>query len=232
MGKTNENFVLQSESVLYSNIGVADKYDILEEMRIVLDNLYNNDISAYDYCKQNLKESTWEALEDAWTLWNPVPKNNGEWVGDKNLTFALSSSNKYYTECLNRGFVQCTYNEHGSPDFSLVTYAGSVVDISDIYDKLSIEVIHRRGGSPNSLQEIAQERMAKILYKDVMQWAEVNGVSYDPYQSFYMWRDAHNLVPHEDTNCRTMRMVYRPAHEAFKHRGGVANAINIKTHFG
>ncbi|MDE6380850.1 MAG: hypothetical protein K2L11_10280 [Muribaculaceae bacterium] len=28
-----------------------------------------------------------------------------------------------------------------------------------------------------------------------------------------------------------MRLVYRPAHLAFKHRGGVANAINIKTHF-
>jgi hypothetical protein len=28
-----------------------------------------------------------------------------------------------------------------------------------------------------------------------------------------------------------MRLVYRPAHQAFKHRGGVANAINIKRHF-
>ncbi|MDE6478799.1 MAG: hypothetical protein K2L45_00905 [Muribaculaceae bacterium] len=28
-----------------------------------------------------------------------------------------------------------------------------------------------------------------------------------------------------------MRLVYRPAHTAFKHRGGVANALNIKSHF-
>ncbi len=39
------------------------------------------------------------------------------------------------------------------------------------------------------------------------------------------------LVKGSDTDCRTMRLVYRPAHTAFKHRGGVANAINIKSHF-
>ena len=225
------DFVLQRESILYSNIGVADKYDTLEEMRIALDDLYNNDICAYNHCKQNLKASTWMALEDAWTLWNPVPKNNGEWGGNKNMTFILSPSNKYYTECCGKKFVQCTYDEHGSPDFSLVTYAGSVVEISDIYDKLSIDQIHKRGGSSNSLQEIAQERMSKSLSGEVMQWTNKNGNKYDPYLSFYQWRDANNLVPHEDTNCRTMRLVYRPAHEAFKHRGGVANAINIKKHF-
>lgn len=36
------DFVLQRESALYSNIGVAEKYDILEVMRIALDDLYNN----------------------------------------------------------------------------------------------------------------------------------------------------------------------------------------------
>lgn len=45
------------------------------------------------------------------------------------------------------------------------------------------------------------------------------------------WRNEHDLVPHEDTNCRTIRLVYRPAHEAFDHRRGIANAKNIKKHF-
>lgn len=225
------DFVLQRESALYSNIGVAEKYDILEVIRIALDDLYNNDISAYNHCKQNLRASTWSALEDAWTLWNPVPKNNGEWGGDNNMTFILSPSHKCYIDCLKRKFIQCTYDKHGSPDFSSVTYVGSVVDISDIYDGLSVDQIHKRGGGSESLQEIAQERMSKSLSREVIQWANKNNTQYDPYLSFYQWRDANNLVPHEDTNCRTMRLVYRPAHEAFKHRGGVANAINIKKHF-
>lgn len=83
------DFVLQRESALYSNIGVAEKYDILEMMRIALDDLHNNDISAYNHCKQNLRASTWSALEDAWTLWNPVPKNNGEWCGDNNIGIVI-----------------------------------------------------------------------------------------------------------------------------------------------
>lgn len=48
----------------------------------------------------------------------------------------------------------------------------------------------------------------------------------------YRWRDSNDLVPHEDTDCKKIRLVYRPAHEAFKHRGGIANAKNIIMHFG
>ena len=87
--------------------------------------------------------------------------------------------------------------------------------------------IQKRGGSPNSLQEIAQDRMIPTLKPSIEAWAKSNGRESD----FWQWRDSLNLVPHEDTDCRTMRLVYRPAHTAFKHRGGVANALNIKSHF-
>ena len=58
-----------------------------------------------------------------------------------------------------------------------------------------------------------------------------NGKIDEREADFWQWRDTLDLVPHEDTDRRTMRLVYRPAHTAFKHRGGVANAVNIKTQF-
>ena len=108
-----------------------------------------------------------------------------------------------------------------------MTFPGSIVDISDLYDNLSADNIQKRVGSRYSLQEIAQNRMIPALKPAIEAWAKANGREPD----FWLWRDSHDLVPHEDTDCRTMRLVYRPAHTAFKHRGGIANALNIKSHF-
>ncbi len=215
------------ESKLYSNRPVAEKYAILEAMRIELDRLYREDRPTYDKCRAALKQNTWDALEENWKLWDPAPKSNVVWEGKNDCTCRLLPSNQYYAECAERGFTVCEYDLHGSPNFDVVTFPGSVVDISDLYDKLSCDNIQKRGGGGNSFQEIAQERMARNLEKTINAWAKANHQTPD----FYKWRDALNLVPHEDTNCRTMRLVYRPAHLAFKHRGGVANAINIKGHF-
>ena len=102
--------MLYKESKLYQPIPIAKKYAILEAMRLELDRLYREDRPTYDRYLTVLKPNTWNALEENWKLWNPVPKSHAVWEG------------------------------------------------------------------PN------------------------------------------------------MRLVYRPAHLAFKHRGGVANAVNIKTH--
>lgn len=136
-------------------------------------------------------------------------------------------SHPNYQECAARGFTVCRYDLHSSPDFDAVTFPGSAVDISDLYDSLYSDNIQKRGGGPNSLQEIAQGRMIPALRSAIEAWAKTNNREAD----FWQWRDSLDLVPHEDTDCRTMRLVYRPAHLAFKHRGGVANAVNIKTHF-
>lgn len=219
--------ILEWEKKLYSTGSVADKYDLLERIRLELDRLYKEDRTKYEELEKALKPNTWEALEDNWKLWNPVPKSHAEWVGPGEMTCRLKSTHPNYGECAGHGFTQCVYDEHGSPDFSHVTFPGSVVDISDLYDSLSSENIQKRGGSANSLQEIAQMRMVPNLKRAISKWAEETGNKED----FWEWRNALNLVPHEDTNCRTIRLVYRPVHIAFKHRGGVANAINIKNHF-
>ena len=219
------------ERILYTKLSVPEKYAILEKIRLELDRLYREDRAAYDGCRQQLKPNTWDALEDAWKLWDPVPKSNGVWSGPGDRTCSLKSSSPYYANCADKGFLRCEYDEHGSPDFGPVTFPGSVVDISDLYDSLSVDSIQKRGGSGNSLQEIAQSRMVGQLETVLREWAERNHVEYDAYTCFYRWRDENNLVPHEDTDCRTMRLVFRPAHQAFTHRGGVSNAVNIKKHF-
>ncbi|MDE7349983.1 MAG: hypothetical protein K2N25_02860, partial [Muribaculaceae bacterium] len=112
-------------------------------------------------------------------------------------------SHPNYQECAATGFTVCQYDLHGSLDFSAVTFPGSIVDISDLYDKLSSDNIQKRGGGPNSLQEIAQGRMAQNLKTVIAERARVH----DREEDFWQWRDSHDLVPHEDTDCRTMRLV-------------------------
>ena len=218
--------LLLLEKRLYGEMKICDKYDTLEKMRMIIDDLYISDLDTYNKAKQILRANTWEALEKAWELWHPTPKKNVEWSAD-GRSCTLKSSHSLYEECKRLNFLRCCYDDHGSPDFGDVTFPGSIVNISDLYDILSSDNIEKRGGSSKSLQEIAQERMAKQLQNTINKWAKQNNCTPD----FYKWRDTLNLVPHEDTNCRTMRLVYRDAHSAFKHRGGVANAVNIKNRF-
>ena len=215
------------EQKLYSKLPVSEKYGLLEKIRLELDRLYREDRPVYEDCKAALKSNTWDALEENWKLWDPAPKSNVAWVGPAELKCVLKSSHPKYRECDVKGFTECQYDLHGSPNFDNVTFPGSIVDISDLYDSLPVDNIQKRGGSSYSLQEVAQGRMAKRLQPVIEKWAKANNCEAD----FWKWRDAHDLVPHEDTDCRTMRLVFRPVHLAFKHRGGVANAVNIKTHF-
>lgn len=55
------NMTIQ-EPKLYENRPVAEKYSILEAMRLEFDRLYREDRQAYDKCRAALKENTWEAL--------------------------------------------------------------------------------------------------------------------------------------------------------------------------
>lgn len=219
--------VISWEQRLYSKLSVPEKYRILEQIRLELDRLYRDERPVYEECKAALKPNTWNALEENWKLWNPTPTNHVDWIGPGELKCVLKPSHPNYIECRERGFTECQYNEHGSPNFEKVTFPNSIVDVADLYDMLSVDNIQKRGGGPNSLQEIAQGRMAAKLKPAIDKWARENNCEAD----FWKWRDSLNLVPHEDTDCRTMRLVYRPVHEVFKHRGGVANAVTIKTHF-
>lgn len=222
--------ILRMEKILYeTEVRVADKYDVLENMKLDLSDYYESAREVYDECYKRLLPNTWDALETAWR--ERYPKRNVNYSKEKS-EFELTKSHKYYKACSEIGFTSCTYDVHGGPDFDKVTANDSIVNISDLYDRLSATQISKRGGSSDSLQEIAQELMAEKLERTLRKWWAANSnAPFDRYKAFYAWRDANNLVPHEDTNCRTMRLVYRPAHESFVHCGGVSNAINIKNHF-
>lgn len=226
----DDDLILRLESELYSEHTVTEKYEILEKIRLILDELYKSCKNKYDRYENLLKPNTWDALEEAWKLWDPTPKNNVESEAIDGRCI-LSSTHGYYQACKELNFTSCDYDIHGSPDFTDVTYPGTIADVSDLYDSISIPKLKQRGGSKSSFQEIAQVRIARNMEQVLRQWAEKKGVPYDQYDCYYAWRNEHDLVPHEDTNCRTIRLVYRPAHEAFDHRGGIANAKNIKKHF-
>ena len=226
--------LVELEDLLYSKITVKAKYEILETIRFKLEEVYNQDKEEYNEIFSHLREQTREALDDAWKLWNPPPNDGarGHWIGDDKMTYMLSESNPYYEDCRAINFTQCTYDKHGAPDFSKVTFPGSVVDISAMYDKYNADMLSKRGGGGN-IQDEAQELMSRNLEPVVRAWWRDNrlGEAYNLYDAFFAWRDSLDLVPHEDTNCTTMRLVSRSAHKAFTHRGGIANAVNIKIHF-
>lgn len=229
--ETEEIDILSKEELLYSNLCVADKYDILEDIRLMIDEM---DSQACINCRNKLKDKTLEALDDACNIWNPAPNNNdGFWDGEGNRTYVLRETNHRYDECCQLNFTQCEYDIHGSPNFDKVTFCNSIVDIHDLYDNYTEGQLKKRGGSRKSFQEVAQDRIAKQLEPTIREWWSNNmSEPYVLYDAFYEWRNSNNLVPHEDSNCRTMRLVYRPAHEVFGHRGGIANSINIKKCFG
>ena len=188
----------------------------------------------HDLCKEVLKSNTWDALEGAWRLsWPKEGLIKG--TSKNHYTYTLTESNPHYKECKSKNFLSCQYDEHGSPNFDDITIPGSIVDISDLYDTQAIEQISEPGKGNNSIQYIAQiqrmmpqlettirEKLRRLIFFKKKEIKE---------NDFWKWRDNNKLVPHADTNCWTMRLVYRPAHEAFVHRGGIANAINIKKHF-
>lgn len=175
-------------------------------------------------------------LNDVRNLMSPITGGSAslkwEWreVEFRKEKFRVMAS--YYEDCRAINFTQCTYDKHGAPDFSKVTFPGSVVDISAMYDKYNADMLSKRGGGGN-IQDEAQELMSRNLEPVVRAWWRDNrlGEAYNLYDAFFAWRDSLDLVPHEDTNCTTMRLVSRSAHKAFTHRGGIANAVNIKIHF-
>ena len=94
--------ILNLEKKLYSTGKVSDKYDILERIRLELDRLYKDDRAQFKELEKILNPNTWEALEDNWTLWNPVPKSHAEWVGPGEMTCRLKPSHPNYQECVER----------------------------------------------------------------------------------------------------------------------------------
>ncbi len=239
-GTSNEyiNEALLLESKLFDlSYSIASKNEILEKLRLHLESTKESDPDLNEKCYQALRPNTQKALDKFNEFYGTAPKNStgGHWTGDRaNSTYILSKQNTYYNECKQCGMQECTYNNSFEPDFTKATHPNSVVEVSDLYEKYTSNELSKRGGGKTSFQEVAQNRMAQNLDSELRSWWRQNHKNelYDQYKAFYEWRDAHNLVPHEDANCKTMRLVNRSVHKAFTHAGGISHAIAIKDYFG
>ncbi len=224
---------LRLESMLRSTeYGIASKNDILEQLREHLAKTFYTDRELNERCYQALQQNTQKALDKFNSFVGETPKN-GTWTGERGQSlFKLSQLNIHYAKCKSLGFIACKYTSF-EPDFTPVTWPKSVVDISDLYAIYSCAELEKRGGTKSSFQYRAQMRIAKRIDPELREWWKKNRKQeeYDQEAAFWAWRDANDLLPHEDANCRTLRLVKRSAHMAFTHAGGIAHAKVIKYYF-
>lgn len=224
---------LRMENQLLNPIyGIAQKNDILEQLRLHLAKTYYTDRELNERCYQALQQNTQKALDKFNSFVGKTPKN-GTWMGERGQSlFKLSQLNIHYAKCKSLGFIACKYTSF-EPDFTPVTWPKSVVDISDLYAIYSCAELEKRGGTKSSFQYKAQMRIAKRIDPELREWWKKNRKQeeYDQEAAFWAWRDANDLLPHEDANCRTLRLVKRSAHMAFTHAGGIAHAKVIKDYF-
>ncbi len=224
---------LRLESMLRSTeYGIASKNDILEQLREHLAKTFYTDRELNERCYQALQQNTQKALDKFNSFVGETPKN-GTWTGERGQSlFKLSQLNIHYAKCKSLGFIACKYTSF-EPDFTPVTWPKSVVDISDLYAIYSCAELEKRGGTKSSFQYKAQMRIAKRIDPELREWWKKNRKQeeYDQEAAFWAWRNANDLLPHEDANCRTLRLVKRSAHMAFTHAGGIAHAKVIKDYF-
>lgn len=224
---------LRLESMLRSTeYGIASKNDILEQLREHLAKTFYTDRELNEHCYQALQQNTQKALDKFNSFVGETPKN-GTWTGERGQSlFKLSQLNIHYAKCKSLGFIACKYTSF-EPDFTPITWPKSVVDISDLYAIYSCAELEKRGGTKSSFQYRAQMRIAKRIDPELREWWKKNRKQeeYDQEAAFWAWRNANDLLPHEDANCRTLRLVKRSAHMAFTHAGGIAHAKVIKDYF-
>ena len=141
---TRKDKILDWEKELYSSGKVADKYDILERIRLELDRLYKEDRPKYDNLEKALKPNTWEALEDNWTVWNPVPKNHAEWVGPGEMTCRLKATHSNYQECVDKCFTECIHTMNMVAPISVRLLSRVILLTSQLYMILFHPTIYKR----------------------------------------------------------------------------------------
>lgn len=220
----------------------SEKAQILEEMRSYLEKIKEDNGSEINQqVYDSLHENTQSALDKLnKEVWGPIPNEgkNGKWINnsDGSYTFQLSTNHKYYPDCQELGMTQCKYSASGEPQFDKATQNNTIVEISDLYDKYTQKELSARGGGSTfdgSFQAKAQERIAdRILPEIKEEWDKYH--PYEPfnkYKAFFEWRDRRDLVPHEDANCKTLRLVKRSVHKAFTHSGGISRICIIKDYF-
>lgn len=234
--------VQRSEEMFQNtDIPCSDKEEELEKLYSYLERIKKENPNLYGELYNSLNPDTKKALNKLdEIMWRPTPREGrrGHWEGTSNGNkFVLSESDPSYEACKEVGMTDCEYGHTGGPNFDRATEKGTVVSCEDLYDKYDSKQLDRRGGGNSfngSFQDRAQERIAIKKQSEILEYWKRNhpNDTFYLYNAYYEWRNSKNLVPHEDANCRTLRLVYAPVHKAFGHSGGIARIRIIKDCFG
>ncbi len=231
--------IKQAEKLLYvQTVPCSVRAEELKKMFLYLNRLKEEDREQYEAVCNSLDNKTVDALQKLKrciryprkSIKEPSEKTtNGKMV-------FLSEKHQFYEDCKKAGMIVCEYGPAGEPNFDCATEKDTVVDCSDLYDKYTSSQLKRRGGGhsfDSSFQDEAQKRIAQNKRLEINDYWNKHhpNEQFVLYDAYYKWRDWKNLVPHEDANCKTMRLVNRVVHKTFVHIGGVSLIRIIKDFF-
>ncbi|MCR5014735.1 MAG: hypothetical protein K6A28_08195 [Bacteroidales bacterium] len=159
-------------------------------------------------------------------VWKQTPYEGigGHWERSANgVKYVLSPRNLYYKACEEAGMTECEYGSSGEPDFDLVTEEGTVVDCTDLYD----------ADLGDDFMDKVEERIANNKRQELAaSWKNRHPEQeFDLHKAYEELKSTKRLVLHEDANCKTSRLVYQPAHEAFGSCSGLERVRLVKRYF-
>lgn len=228
----NEDIILQCSDILSSRqASIAVKSQTLLKMMDEWERVAPDD----DYYRA-LPSETQAILDNYWEVNKPVPGQHGHWESQKGdgvfyFDDDYMPAEKNTRNGMNWGQLVAEYRK----DFNLdvdggIRYSHCRIDIRPYavaavkirYEDSDLSKLRNRGGSGNTIQEIAAPLFEKALRKEIAAGG---------YSDFWEYKDGmHNgefvrntpLVIHEDYDGETLYLVPKYLHDNWKHYGGVA----------
>lgn len=204
-----------------SIISLADKWDVVRPS----DSFY-----------LSLPSEVRNMLDRFWAIPKPSPENGGHWVGEKGKGVFYFDSDFVPSEKNNRnGWTWSQLVSEYKKDFRLnvdggIRYNNFRIDIKPYavasvkiqYENSDLSKLRNRGGSGNTIQELAAPLFEKVLHDEIIKGG---------YSNFWEYKDGllngefvrnTPLVIHEDYDGETLYLVPKYLHDNWKHYGGVA----------
>lgn len=228
---SSKDQIRQYCDIVVSNATIAEKCAAMVKLNDLWEQVAPDD----DYYN-SLSVEAREALERFWAIPKPAPENNGRWVGERGNGVFYFDPDFVPAEKNNRnGMTWAQLVAEYKKDFHLnvdggIRYSHSRIDLRPYavaavkirYEDSDLSKLRNRGGSGNTIQEIAAPLFEKTLHTEIVRGG---------YSDFWEFKDGiHNgefvrntpLVIHEDYDGQTLYLVPKYLHDNWKHYGGVA----------
>ncbi|MGM9767081.1 MAG: hypothetical protein ACI3Z0_01260 [Candidatus Cryptobacteroides sp.] len=226
---------------LYCKILISGQSSIAEKCRaiVALADLWEERKPESDSVYDRLCPEMRDMLERFWAIRKPVPSDKyGKWVNgmrgngvfyfDKDFLPAENNTRNGMTwaelVAAYRKDFDCLFVDGG------VRYVNNRIDLAPYevakvkfrYEDSNLDKIGNRGGSEDAFQQMAGEKFAEELKKEIAAGG---------YKDFWEFKDGRKgdvlvrntpLVIHEDYDGETLYLVPKYLHDNWKHNGGVA----------